>query len=132
MERLYIHRVEPVRKNGSVKLEPLPENQQQYNLGVKYRLSITKADDNNATCYGWGTGYSGGGSDDTSSPEAYVHVPKGFKKGNLAFVTAIDSLMGISTRDISSIEKFLVALDKSEVEEVIKQLQGFSFVGLIE
>ena len=132
MERLYIHRVEPVRKNGSVKLELISEKPEEHNLGVKYRLSITKTNDNNATCYGWVTGYSGGGSDDTSSPEAYVHVPNGFKKGNLAFVTAIDSLMGISTRDISSIEKFLVALDKSEFEEVIKQLQGFSFVGLIE
>lgn len=132
MERLYIHRVELVRKSGSVKLEPLPEKTEEHNLGVKYRLSITKTDDNNATCYGWDTGYSGGGSDDTSSPEAYIHAPKGFKKGNLAFVTAIDSLIGISTRDISSIEKFLVALDKSEVDEVIKKLQGFSFVGLIE
>src|SRR3989344_3945244 len=129
-ERLYIHRVEPVRRNGKVTLEPVPENPQQENLGVKYRLAILKKDGKNATCYGWDTGYRGGGFDEVTYPEAEIYAPNGFMKGNTVFVNAIDKMLGISTRDMSSIDRFLESLNESDIEEVIKEFQGFSFAGL--
>ncbi|MBS3093153.1 hypothetical protein J4456_01070 [Candidatus Pacearchaeota archaeon] len=132
MERLYLHRVEPIEKNGQTRLEPIPEKKEQENLGVKYRLAIVKNYDKNAICYGWNTGYRGGGFDETPSPQGEVYSPQGFGKGNLAFVTAYDDLMRISIRDMSSLENFLENLDKIEVEKVINKIQGFTFVGLVE
>ena len=132
LERLYIHRVEPVKKDNCVVLEPLPPNLEQGNLGITYRLAIIKSDPFHATCYGWQTGYGGGGFDAVPWPEADVSAPQGFIKGKFAFVTAKDSLLGVSTRDQSSADAFLASLEKFALEDVIKELQGFSFVGIIE
>ena len=130
-ERLYIHRAELLRKNGYVGIEKLPEDERNFNLGIKCKLSVVKIDDNNAVCYGWSTGYSCSGFD-AICKGAEIYAPKGFSKGNIAFVNAIDKLMGISIRDFSSLDKFLENLDKVDVEDTIRELQGFSFFGFIE
>ena len=131
-ERLYVHRVELVRDGNSARFEPLPLNPEQENLGIRYRLSILKSDANHATCYGWDTGYAGCGFDEASWPTAEVYAPKGFSKGNLVFVTAKDTMLAVSTRELSSVAEFLANLEEVNLEATIAKLQGFSFAGIIE
>jgi len=132
-EKLVIHIAAPVRRDGRTTLERIPEDRENHNFGVEYRLQIIKAGDKKAECYCWDTGYAGcGSSEEMPTPEAHIYAPNGFNRGNLAFVTAVDKMMGVSRRESSSIDSFLKNLENVEVDEAIEEMQGFTFVGFIK
>ena len=58
----------------------------------------------------------------------------GFERGNLVFVTTKDKMMDVSTRldASSSIDDFLDGLEKSNLDDVIQKLQGFTIYGIIK
>ena len=60
-----------------------------------------------------------------------VYAPKGFRKGELAFVNINDELLSLSKMDNSSIDLFLTNLDKAGLAQTIDRLQGFSIMGEI-
>lgn len=131
-ERLYLHRVELVSKDGVTKFEPLPESPSTENFGIKYRLAIVKRGDTRADCYGWDTGYRGCGFNEVPFVEAEIYSPQGFTRGKLAFVTAKDKILGVVSRDMASLDGFLEGLNRVSFEVAVQQMQGFSFAGLIQ
>lgn len=128
MSRLYLHRMEPVEKDGRIVLEKVPENVEQCNCGVDYKFEIKLLDSTHAKSYGWSTGYP---SPCDEGPKGRVYAPKGFKKGNLAFITVDDWLLSVSKMSINSIDDFLANLEKADVAKAIDTLQGFSLIGEI-
>ena len=128
MATLYLHRLNLVEREGIFKLEKVPENKEQHNFGVRYRLSISLIDENHAKVHGWDTGYPTGCD---GGVKGTIYAPKGLKKRELVFVDVNDELLSVSKEDNSSLDKFLANLEKSEALLEIDKLQGFSFIGEI-
>ncbi len=129
MQRLYLHRVEPARKDGRFVLEKVPERPECENCGVKYRLAIEQLGSIHAKAYGWSTGYP---LPCDEGPIGRVYAPMGFKKGNIAYVQMDDFMVSAAEMENFSIEGFIDNLEKGEaVASVIRQLKQFSLVGEI-
>jgi len=128
MPRLFLHRVEPIRKDGTVTLEKVPEV--KYNIGVKYKLTIKPLNDNYARAYGWASGDYPMASDE--GPQGNIYAPDGFGMGKIVFVDVNDELLSVSQKDNTSIDKFLENLKDADLTQSIDQMQGFSLVGKIE
>ncbi|MBW2965701.1 hypothetical protein KY342_01200 [Candidatus Woesearchaeota archaeon] len=130
MPRLFLHRVEPVERDGRIVLEKVPEKPEQANMGVTYTLEIILLDQTHAKTYGWSTGYPLGGGE--GGPKGIVYAPNGFGEGEIAFVDINDALLSMSRMDNSSLDLFLKNLDRANVEQAIDKLQGFSLIGEIK
>ncbi len=128
MPALYLHRVEPIEKDGRIVLEKVPEKPEQQNLGVEYELEIKILDLTHAKAYGWSTGYP---TPCDEGLQGSVYAPKGFRKGELAFVNINDELLSLSKMDNSSIDLFIANLGRAGLSQTIDRLQGFSLIGEI-
>ncbi len=126
MATLYLHRLNLVEREGVFKLEKVPENKEQCNCGVHYRLSTSPIDENHARVHGWDTGYPSGCD---GGAKGTIYAPKGFKRGERAFVDVDDWLLSVSKKDNSSLDKFLANIEKAGVLLEIDRLQGFSLIG---
>jgi hypothetical protein len=134
--RLELHRMRPVETQQGYTLEKLDEDPEEHNLGVIYRFGISLFDKNHGMLHGWATG--AGYLDYDSGAVGVLYAPNGFEEGELAFVYMDDWLLSsakrLSAKELQGtpMERFLDSLRKSDIEQMIEYIQGFSLVGEIK